>query len=123
MYELPETGFLRLAQIIGDREANPPIPAVVPVGKSTWWAGVKTGRYPQPVRTLSARVTCWRVEDIRRLLAGEMNFPREDASIARRESPALIKGRRKFWSDVATGKRPHPRKKSTPQIGSSNTRE
>jgi predicted DNA-binding transcriptional regulator AlpA len=68
MHKLPETGFLRLTQIIGDAKAEPPIPAVIPVSKSTWWEGVKTGRYPQPVRTLGRRITAWRVEDIRDLI-------------------------------------------------------
>ena len=68
MHKLPETGFLRLAQIIGDTKAKPPILAVIPVSKSTWWEGVKSGRYPQPVRTLGKRITAWRVEDIRQLI-------------------------------------------------------
>ena len=68
MHKLPETGYLRLPHIIGDPRSNPPIPAVIPVGKSTWWQGVRTGRYPQPVRTLGRRITAWRVEDIRRLI-------------------------------------------------------
>ncbi len=62
---LPESGYLRLAQIIGDATTTPPTPALIPVKKSSWWAGVKSGRYPQPVRTLGARITAWRVEDIR----------------------------------------------------------
>lgn len=57
--------YLRLPQIIGNPRAKPPIPALIPVSKSTWWAGVKSGRYPQPVRTLGERITAWRVEDIR----------------------------------------------------------
>ena len=65
---LPEYGFLRLSQIIGDLKADPPIPPVIPVGRSTWWAGVKAGRYPQPVRTLGPRITAWKVEDIRDLI-------------------------------------------------------
>jgi hypothetical protein len=68
MHKLPETGFLRLPQIVGDPGAEPPIPAIIPVGKSTWWAGVKDGRYPKPVK-LGPRVTAWRVEDIRALIA------------------------------------------------------
>ncbi len=68
IYALPETGYLRLRQIIGNPKAVPPIPALIPVGKSTWWAGVKSGRYPRPVRTLGARITAWRVEDIRELI-------------------------------------------------------
>ena len=67
MHRLPETGFLRLPQIIGDRSAEPPIPAVIPVGKSTWWEGVKSGRFPKPVK-LGLRITAWRVEDIRALI-------------------------------------------------------
>lgn len=69
MHKLPETGFLRLNQIIGNPKAQPPIPAIIPVSKSTWWEGVKSGRYPQPVRTLGLRITAWRVEDIRALVA------------------------------------------------------
>lgn len=64
---LPETGYVRLSQIIGNRKARPPVPAVYPVSKSTWWAGVKAGRFPKPVK-LGPRVTAWRVEDVRALL-------------------------------------------------------
>ncbi len=56
--ELPETGFVRLSTLL----------QLIPVSKSTWWAGVKSGRYPQPVRTLGARITAWRAEDIRALI-------------------------------------------------------
>jgi hypothetical protein len=68
MNQLPETGFLRLRQIIGDPKAKPPIPPIVPVKKSAWWAGCKSGRYPAPVK-LSPRVTVWRVEEILAFLA------------------------------------------------------
>ena len=57
---LPQTGFLRLKSIIAP---NGPIP----VSKSTWWAGVKDGRFPKPVK-LGSRITVWRVDDIRALL-------------------------------------------------------
>ena len=68
MSQLPETGFLRLPQIIGDPKAEPPIPPLIPVKKSCWWYGVKTGRFPKPIK-LGPRVTAWRVEDIRALIA------------------------------------------------------
>ncbi len=68
MNQLPETGFLRLPQIIGDPKAEPPIPPIIPVKKSSWWAGVKSGRYPASVK-LGPRTTAWRVEDIRALIA------------------------------------------------------
>jgi prophage regulatory protein len=64
---LPETGYLRIYQILGDPKATPPIPAIIPISKSTWWAGVKSGIYPKPVK-LSERCTAWRVEDILSLI-------------------------------------------------------
>ena len=54
---LPETGYVRLPDVL----------RLIPVGKSTWWAGIKTGRYPKPVK-LGARAIGWRVEDIRALI-------------------------------------------------------
>ena len=39
----------------------------LPIGKSTWWAGVKSGRFPKPVK-LGARTTAWCVEHIRELI-------------------------------------------------------
>jgi prophage regulatory protein len=68
MSQLPETGFLRLPQIIGNPDAVPPVPALIPVKKSCWWAGVKAGRFPKAIK-LGPRVTVWRVEDIRNLIA------------------------------------------------------
>jgi len=58
--ELPKTGFLRLSQILS------PI-GPIPVSKSTWWAGVKSGRFPRPLK-LGPRITVWRVEDVRALI-------------------------------------------------------
>ncbi len=66
---LPETGFVRLPHIIGNPKATPPIPPIIPVSKSTWWAGVKSGRYPQPVK-LGPKITAWKVSDIRALIEG-----------------------------------------------------
>lgn len=66
MYQLPESGFLRLPQIIGDTKRG--IPALIPVSKSAWWDGCRTGKYPSPLK-LGPRTTVWRVEDIRTLIA------------------------------------------------------
>lgn len=70
MQILPETGYLRLPQIVGKPATDnaPAIPAIIPVSKSTWWAGVRSGRYPQPTRALGDRITCWSVADIRALI-------------------------------------------------------
>jgi hypothetical protein len=66
-HELPETGFLKLWHIIGDPKAQPPIPALLPVGRTTFLNRVKDGTYPQPIR-LGARSVAWRVRDIRALI-------------------------------------------------------
>lgn len=68
MSTLPESGFMRLAQIVGNPKADPPIPPIIPIAKSSWWAGVKSGKYPRPIK-LGARTTVWRVEDIRQLIS------------------------------------------------------
>ena len=60
-HSITETGFLRLEQIIGNRKAN--ITPIIPVGRTTWLNGVKSGNYPQPIK-LSPRTVAWRVEDI-----------------------------------------------------------
>jgi prophage regulatory protein len=67
---LPDNGYLRLWHIVGrpETDTTPAIPAIIPVRKSTWWAGVRSGRYPQPTRALGARITAWRAEDIRALV-------------------------------------------------------
>ena len=57
MQLIPETGFVRLPQIL----------SVIPLGKSCWWEGVKSGRFPKPIK-LSERCVAWRVEDIHNLI-------------------------------------------------------
>ena len=55
----PQTGFVRLSQILAPR-------GPIPVSKSTWWQGVKDGRFPQSLK-LGPRTTVWKAEDIRAL--------------------------------------------------------
>lgn len=57
---IPETGYVRLPSVL----------AVFPVSRTTWCSGVKSGRFPAPVR-LGARTVAWRAEDIRKLIDGE----------------------------------------------------
>lgn len=70
MANIPASGLLRLSQIVGNLKADPPVPPIIPVSKATWWAGVRSGRYPKPVK-LSPGVTAWRAEDIRKLIQGD----------------------------------------------------
>jgi prophage regulatory protein len=58
--QLPLTGFVRLPSILAPQ-------GPIPVSKSSWWQGIKDGRYPKPVK-LGPRITAWRVEDIRTLI-------------------------------------------------------
>lgn len=79
---LPETGYLRLHQIIGrkpkpeepgkprKKPSQEPIHPLIPVSKSHWWDGVKRGIYPAPVH-LGPRITVWRAADIRALIEGD----------------------------------------------------
>lgn len=46
---------------------RPAIPPIIPVKKSCWWEGVRSGRFPKPVKL--GRCTMWRVEDIKSLIA------------------------------------------------------
>ena len=55
--------FLRANQIIGDPNAIPPIEPIIPVKKSTWWNGVRSGRYPKPYK-ISEKCVAWLEDDI-----------------------------------------------------------
>jgi len=67
MHDLPIEGFLRLKQIVGNKTT----PAIIPISKSSWWAGVKEGKFPQPIK-FGKRTTVWRISDIRLLI--EKNY-------------------------------------------------
>jgi predicted DNA-binding transcriptional regulator AlpA len=54
---IARTGFIRLPEVL----------KLIPVGRSTWWAGIQSGRFPKGVK-LGPRTTAWRCEDIRQLL-------------------------------------------------------
>lgn len=57
----PSVGYVRLKQIVGP--AGP-----LPISRSGFWAGVKNGKFPKPLK-ISPRVTVWKAEDIHALLA------------------------------------------------------
>jgi len=56
MQKNDEVGFLRLNQVL----------QIIPVSKSAWWGGCKTGRFPAPVK-LGPKTTAWKKEDIIKL--------------------------------------------------------
>jgi predicted DNA-binding transcriptional regulator AlpA len=65
---IPEIGFLRLKQVL----------KIIPVGRSTWLAKVKSGEYPKPLK-LTERTVCWRVEDIKSLIESINNEAKNES--------------------------------------------
>jgi predicted DNA-binding transcriptional regulator AlpA len=57
--DYPPAALLRLEQVL----------TLVPVSKSSWWLGVKTGRFPRSFK-LGRRTTVWRAADIYKLIDG-----------------------------------------------------
>ena len=51
------SGYMRLPAVL----------EVFPVSKSSWWAGVKAGKYPKPAK-LGPRTSAWSKADIGKLL-------------------------------------------------------
>lgn len=62
---LPDIGFVKLRQIIGDHKRG--IPAVIPVSSATWWRGVRSGRFPAGMK-VGEQTRVWSVESIRKLM-------------------------------------------------------
>ena len=73
--------LLRLPQIVGQKEITPEqaevnrqtdkspknprkyIEPLIPISRASWWAGIKSGKYPKPLK-LGSRTTVWREADI-----------------------------------------------------------
>jgi prophage regulatory protein len=49
--------LLRLRQVL----------EIVPVSRSTWFAGIRSGRFPRPI-SLGPRISAWRFRDIQKIL-------------------------------------------------------
>lgn len=58
MNNLPDFGYLRIKQVL----------KIFPVSRTSWYEGIKTGKYPKPVK-LSDGVSAWRLIDIKKLCA------------------------------------------------------
>ena len=135
MSTLPEFGFLRLPQIIGSKAVTPeqaernreqaerekaagrrpnvkpkkPRPAVqglIPVSATVWWQGIRTGRYPAPVK-LGTHAVGWRVEDIRTLLSHLENQSGGDEELPRfTNRKSEVAARIQRCLSLAYGKKP-----------------
>ncbi len=59
----------RLRQIICDPKANPPLAPIIPISASSWWAGVKSGKYPK-AHKLGEKTTVWKASEVYALCEG-----------------------------------------------------
>ena len=66
---LPQTGFLRLRQVL----------ELIPVSRTAWFVGVKEGRFPAPVK-LGKRTAAYRSTDILALIERLDTFSQEAAA-------------------------------------------
>ncbi len=57
----PKEGLVRLNQVL----------SVFPISRAGWWAGVKSGKYPQSIK--HGGCTFWRASDIHELIEGIKN--------------------------------------------------
>ncbi len=50
-------GFLRLPDVL----------KLIPVSRATWYAGIKDGRFPAPIK-ISPNIAAWKASDIHQLI-------------------------------------------------------
>jgi predicted DNA-binding transcriptional regulator AlpA len=51
---------------------------LLPISKSQWWEGVRTGKFPQAIK-LGPRTTVWRFEDVEQLKESLPKIMEEDS--------------------------------------------
>lgn len=54
---LSQSAYIRLPEIL----------TLLPIGRSTWWLWVSTGKAPKGIK-LGAKTTAWKLSDIQKLL-------------------------------------------------------
>jgi prophage regulatory protein len=75
-----DSALYRLKDILGDPHSDPPVQPLIPVSKSTWYSGIRAGRFPPPVCGLGKRIAAWRFRDIKALLEGNYSRSRSEIS-------------------------------------------
>jgi predicted DNA-binding transcriptional regulator AlpA len=55
---LPQEGYIRLPKVL----------ATIPVSRTTWYDGIKSGIFPKPTKKFGSSISVWDVKDIRALL-------------------------------------------------------
>lgn len=62
--ELPDSAWIRQAQLVRDPK-HPTRPAPLPFSPATFWRRVREGKFPKPTKLGGARITAWKVGDVR----------------------------------------------------------
>jgi prophage regulatory protein len=57
--------FYKIHEVIGSPKLG--IQGIIPMSRTAWYAGIKDGRYPAPIK-LSERSSAWRSTDIDELV-------------------------------------------------------
>lgn len=63
--DINEDQVYRINDLIPPKKSDRP--RLLPMSRSSWWQGVKDGKYPQPIK-YGPRITAWRGSDIKRFL-------------------------------------------------------
>ena len=64
--------LVRLHQIIGDPTSTPPVDPIIPVSKSSWYAGIAAGAFPRPLKFLGGRASFWRLSELLCLMSSDV---------------------------------------------------
>ncbi len=72
---LPDDATLNIQEVVKNPTKNKNIQAVrpvFPIARSTWYEGIKSGRFPKPI-DLGNGLNVWRVKDIKAVVNGTFN--------------------------------------------------
>ena len=66
---MPDDSLVRAKQILGDPACDPPLPAFLAMSRSSFYAKVRSGHIPGPVRFPGSSSSLWRLGDLRAAVA------------------------------------------------------
>ena len=58
--------LIKLHEVIGDVRKG--ITGMIPMSRASWYAGIKKGLFPAPVKLRNSRSSYWRDSDIKELI-------------------------------------------------------
>lgn len=88
--EHKEKRYLRIWQIIGSKKHG--TEPIIPLSRSSWLAGVKDGRFPQPIK-LGPRVTVWNAAEVMDLIITSHGGSHEKRGLTKKNNPIIDESR------------------------------